>query len=495
MERNEKKTFVFGSSTPRDLSYMCNIPVTLRAYDSKIESVKRSKDQTLSHYMRQARSVTRNQSGSREGSGDRGMRGTFAFGSSTPRILSHLYGITREYGNDRINPQVGRRSYTTPTFPTLRFKTTGASMNIQTKRNDELIKKPSDKNTCRVQSTSYQSKEGSEEFMNSVKKKLEAKNNQAKSMKKIAAKEKPSKNEKIDGSKTSVEKKFTKTDLPEAFEKLSSVRAGFGNEHEAWIAKEPKSETTFAEQRQLLTAASTVEDEVRPLSTEKIVANSVKTSEESGTIKILHAEKSEGPEIDVNIQSRSTDHDNLTDTFSIISKTDHMETEHKNETGRELPINSESEKRESLPPSTTLINLTIDSGTSSTKLSSVTDKTFSQSNDSNELKDCQKSSEDEIKDGETVPETSINPESENDKLSKIEKLIPENLHQLQGSNTVAFNTQSEHANAEHEIIYNHSYYSGTPISQECIKISDRENSFHECERRKSEDVSADVSVL
>ncbi|VBB26395.1 unnamed protein product [Acanthocheilonema viteae] len=57
MERNEKKTFVFGSSTPRDLSYMCNIPVTLRAYDSKIESVKRSKDQTLSHYMRQARSI------------------------------------------------------------------------------------------------------------------------------------------------------------------------------------------------------------------------------------------------------------------------------------------------------------------------------------------------------------------------------------------------------------------------------------------------------
>ncbi|VDK78307.1 unnamed protein product [Litomosoides sigmodontis] len=60
---NEKKTFVFGSSTPRDLSYMYSVPATLRAYDSKIKPVKRSKDQTLSHYMRQARSVTRNQSG------------------------------------------------------------------------------------------------------------------------------------------------------------------------------------------------------------------------------------------------------------------------------------------------------------------------------------------------------------------------------------------------------------------------------------------------
>lgn len=61
--RNEKKAFVFGSSTPRDLSYMYGVPATLRAYDSKIKPVKRLKDQTLSHYMRQARSVTRNQSG------------------------------------------------------------------------------------------------------------------------------------------------------------------------------------------------------------------------------------------------------------------------------------------------------------------------------------------------------------------------------------------------------------------------------------------------
>lgn len=62
-ERNEKKTFVFGSSTPRDLSYMYSVPAMLRAYDSKIKPIKRTKDQTLSHYMRQARSVTRNQSG------------------------------------------------------------------------------------------------------------------------------------------------------------------------------------------------------------------------------------------------------------------------------------------------------------------------------------------------------------------------------------------------------------------------------------------------
>ncbi|CAG9536590.1 unnamed protein product, partial [Cercopithifilaria johnstoni] len=62
MESNEKKKFVFGSSTPRDFSYMCGVPVTLRTYDSKIKPIKRSKDQTLSHYMRQARSITRNHS-------------------------------------------------------------------------------------------------------------------------------------------------------------------------------------------------------------------------------------------------------------------------------------------------------------------------------------------------------------------------------------------------------------------------------------------------
>uniref|UniRef100_A0A915Q0P0 Uncharacterized protein n=1 Tax=Setaria digitata TaxID=48799 RepID=A0A915Q0P0_9BILA len=62
VERNEKKSFVFGSSTPRDLSYMYSVPATLRTYDSKIKPVKRPKDDSLAHYMRQARSITRNQS-------------------------------------------------------------------------------------------------------------------------------------------------------------------------------------------------------------------------------------------------------------------------------------------------------------------------------------------------------------------------------------------------------------------------------------------------
>lgn len=65
IERNGKKTFVFGSSTPRDLSYMYSVPATLRTYDSKIEPIKRAKDETLIHYMRQARSATRIQSGKR----------------------------------------------------------------------------------------------------------------------------------------------------------------------------------------------------------------------------------------------------------------------------------------------------------------------------------------------------------------------------------------------------------------------------------------------
>ncbi|CAG9539827.1 unnamed protein product, partial [Cercopithifilaria johnstoni] len=399
---------------------------------------------------------------SREDSGDRMIHGTFAFGSSTPRILSHLYDTARDYCNgSRINAQVGRRSYTTPTFPTSRSKTTRTSTNVQMKRTDEVIQKPSDmvtsKSTRRILSTNYQPKEGSEEFMNSVKKKLEAQNDKVKSMKKVAAKEKQSKNKKIDGSKISVEKKFAKTDLPEALKKSSSISA-----------KEPKSARTLAEEKQLLIAANTVDNEARLLSTgltstEKIVAKKVeennsttKASEESETIKILREEESEGRKIDVNNQSKSTGYDNLTDTFSIISKTNHNETdaksnfEHKNETEGEFSINSESKKHE--PSSFTApIAPTINSDTSLTKLSvSTADKTFSLRNDNSKLKNenSRENSVDEIKGGET--KTSVSSGLECDKLPERRELIPENLHQPQGNNSAAFNMQSQHENGEHE---------------------------------------------
>uniref|UniRef100_A0A0R3RWB0 Uncharacterized protein n=1 Tax=Elaeophora elaphi TaxID=1147741 RepID=A0A0R3RWB0_9BILA len=425
--------------------------------------------------------------GSREASRDRLMRGTFAFGSSTPRILSHLSGITREYCDDRINPQVGRRSYTTPTFPTPRSKTAGASMNAQMRRTDGITQKPGgsvlSKSTSRVLSTSYHSKDGNEEFMNSVKKKLEAQNEKARPIKKITAtKEKQAKSEKANGGKTSVEKESAKTGLPEASsEKLSSMPAGFGNEGEKFaLIKEAKSE---AAGKQLQIAASVVKDETKlPLaelpSAKKIVGKKVtennsntKTSEEeSGTTHILRVEESKGREIDGSTQSKSTGQYHSTDTFAIISKTDPTETDakanfnSKNETGQEFAVSSESKKREPSPSTAH-----IDSDTLLRKQPSATDKTFSLPNEESELKNefHKKNSEDEHNKGEgggTIPETSISFGSEHDdKLPKTKESITENSGQ--GSNSAAsFNVQSQHASDEQKIIYNHSYFPGAPIS-------------------------------
>ncbi|MFH4977780.1 hypothetical protein AB6A40_004489 [Gnathostoma spinigerum] len=58
-EITEKRTFVFGSSTPRDLSHLNSVPLKQRTYDYKPQpSEPRKKDDTLIHYMRKARSMT-----------------------------------------------------------------------------------------------------------------------------------------------------------------------------------------------------------------------------------------------------------------------------------------------------------------------------------------------------------------------------------------------------------------------------------------------------
>uniref|UniRef100_A0A8R1U1Q5 Uncharacterized protein n=1 Tax=Onchocerca volvulus TaxID=6282 RepID=A0A8R1U1Q5_ONCVO len=493
IERNGKKTFVFGSSTPRDLSYMYSVPATLRTYDSKIEPIKRAKDETLIHYMRQARSATRIQSGSRDGSGDRAVRGTFAFGSSTPRIMSHLCDTTRKYSDDRINPQVGRRSYTTPTFPTsTRSKTVATSFHVQKNRTNGTTQKSSgmeekkvtSKNTCRVQSASHQSKEGSEDFM---KKKLETKNDKTKSVKKVIAKEKQLKNEKAAGRRTSEEKEFAKTE--------ESKKAGFGNESEkCLIFKEQKPAVTLPEAIELLNA-STTENEakippVESMSGEKMVKavaedNSITKASgmESGIIQTLYEDSEEKN------QPRSIEQGNLTDTFSIISiKKNHVDTdaksdsEYNDEARREFSIDSRSEERKPFP-STESYNaaptaIITDSATMKLSSSSVPDKTFSLSNENKNDKQvhCPKNSEDEIKDRETVSKNPsdkrVDLESEQYRLSKISELIPENLHQLQGNDPTAFNKQSHQIDGKHKIIYNHNYeyYPETPREQECIHI-------------------------
>ncbi|KAK6101487.1 hypothetical protein QQG55_4800 [Brugia pahangi] len=423
VEHNEKKRFVFGSSTPRDLSYMYSIP-TIRNYDSKMKPIKQVKDQTLSYYMRQARSITRNQSGSREGSGDRVIRGTFAFGSSTPRILSHLCGVTKEY--DRIYPQVGRRSCTTPTFPISRSKTVGASTDVQIRRIDGITQKPSGmvakKDTRSVISTN-QSKERSEKFMDFVKKNLESENDKAKLMKKVVAKDRQQKSQKAgSGRKAPVGKEFIKTGFSQISTKLSPASA---------INKGSKPEATLIEQRQLL-VASTIEDETRLFPARSIPVEEIITKEvaeyksnskvsrtdslrENRIVQILHKE-SEGREIDISSHLRSIEQDDRTGIFSVVSETNHVKmnvksnSENKDETGEELSNNSGPGKCEASLSielyGATPIAMTTDPAISPIKLSlSLTsDKIFSLLNDDSEPKDDHylKSSEDKFKDRGTL---------------------------------------------------------------------------------------------
>ncbi|CAB3401352.1 unnamed protein product [Caenorhabditis bovis] len=73
------RNFAFGSSTPRDLSHLNKVPPQFRYYDAKAE--KRAEGPSLRDYILKARSL------SREGNDN---RKNFVFGSSTPRHLAHL---------------------------------------------------------------------------------------------------------------------------------------------------------------------------------------------------------------------------------------------------------------------------------------------------------------------------------------------------------------------------------------------------------------------
>ncbi|VDN05834.1 unnamed protein product [Thelazia callipaeda] len=207
MERSERKTFVFGSSTPRDLSYMRHMPATLRTYDCKVKPTSRPKTDTISHYMRQARSVTRTQSGSREGSGDRFTRTSFAFGSSTPRLLSQMYAITNHnYSDSKINPKVGRRSHTTPSLPITRSKTMPAPVKVGEKRITKVItRKEGQENIDNKKSDSPQINKQRGSSGNLTVEKSEAKNEKTpknETTDKKSAKESNTKNEALHKPKT-----------------------------------------------------------------------------------------------------------------------------------------------------------------------------------------------------------------------------------------------------------------------------------------------------
>ncbi|KAI1731821.1 hypothetical protein Ddc_00660 [Ditylenchus destructor] len=85
----KKKSFVFGSSTPRELSHIDKVERKNRLIDGSVTSRESNKGRSnnergIVYYMRQARSIT-------PARGDR--NSSWAFGSSTPRELSHLKNI------------------------------------------------------------------------------------------------------------------------------------------------------------------------------------------------------------------------------------------------------------------------------------------------------------------------------------------------------------------------------------------------------------------
>uniref|UniRef100_A0A158PB97 TPX2 domain-containing protein n=1 Tax=Angiostrongylus cantonensis TaxID=6313 RepID=A0A158PB97_ANGCA len=103
--QNSARYFVFGSSTPRDLSHMNKIPPKFRSYDAKLRVHREGPE--LKEYMEKARSLTRNDSAETR---------HWAFGSSTPRDLAHMTAIsTAQRVYDAKSP---KKSTTSPEFTT-----------------------------------------------------------------------------------------------------------------------------------------------------------------------------------------------------------------------------------------------------------------------------------------------------------------------------------------------------------------------------------------
>lgn len=96
MAKAIKMPYVFGSSTPREFSYLDHIPAKYRVYNVKMRSERRSREEpSLRDFMREIRnpSPTRRL---RDRSVDSAAR-FFVFGSSTPREMSYLERVPHEF--------------------------------------------------------------------------------------------------------------------------------------------------------------------------------------------------------------------------------------------------------------------------------------------------------------------------------------------------------------------------------------------------------------
>lgn len=96
---NLKIPYVFGSSSPRDLSYLDFLPAKLRVYNTRLRSMREKNEPSLSDYLRKIRAELRSGSPERrvrDRSVDSASR-YYVFGSSTARDLSYLDRLPWEY--------------------------------------------------------------------------------------------------------------------------------------------------------------------------------------------------------------------------------------------------------------------------------------------------------------------------------------------------------------------------------------------------------------
>ncbi|GMT19111.1 hypothetical protein PFISCL1PPCAC_10408, partial [Pristionchus fissidentatus] len=83
-----KGSFAFGSSTPRDLSYMNKVPCKMRVYNAKAEPMEKRDETPLSEFVKMAHTNHIVDSSLSSGS-------KVAFGSGTPRQFLHLSQIPK----------------------------------------------------------------------------------------------------------------------------------------------------------------------------------------------------------------------------------------------------------------------------------------------------------------------------------------------------------------------------------------------------------------
>uniref|UniRef100_A0A915PXD4 Uncharacterized protein n=1 Tax=Setaria digitata TaxID=48799 RepID=A0A915PXD4_9BILA len=459
---------------------------------------------------------------SREGSGDRVLRGTFAFGSSTPRVLSHLSSTARDFGDVRINSQVGRRSYTTPTFPSTRSKTVPAPMNVQAKRAGGTTQKLSGIGEKKVISTSTCRiiPQGRDKSMDFVKEKIEVQNNKGKSMRKTVAKETQLKAGNTDGSKTLAGKEIG---FSKKFEEPSPVSATFKSEIEkALVLNEQKPVVTG------ISSTHEVADEAKAVSVESTTTDNIvvkeatennspaKASGVDGSVEGKTVQNSEGRGADANIHTGSFGKD---DVFGERPET--TNSEHADGTKRKFSTDLGCEGQESFPciapsdiPDT---SPTVPSSRPSSQEQSAVAgapenplEKFGSCSDGGEMKDvqrCSRNSEDDAKDQETalgnLNDEEVDSASDRNRLSQTRGLISGSLDQSQGSDSTAVRLYAHQTEVENHN-YDYEYYPETLMPQESMCTNaeksgsrefGRESFSYEGETRKSDYPAESVSRL